>query len=83
MFISPAFAQAAADGAGSTMNLILPLLMMLPVFGQSQSQTQNQVPVVNSASIEKIDAKKMTLKVKSNPNDVNSSDTNAPWMRTG
>ena len=32
MFISPAFAQAAADGAGSTMNLILPLLMMLPVF---------------------------------------------------
>src|SRR5579859_2708971 len=32
MFISPAFAQTAADGAGSTMGMILPLLLMLPVF---------------------------------------------------
>ena len=32
MFISPAFAQAATDGAGSTMGMILPLLLMLPVF---------------------------------------------------
>ncbi len=32
MFISPAFAQTATDGAGSTMGMILPLLLMLPVF---------------------------------------------------
>jgi len=32
MFISPAFAQTAGDGAGSTMGMILPLLLMLPVF---------------------------------------------------
>jgi preprotein translocase subunit YajC len=31
MFISPAFAQTA-DGAGGTMGMILPLLLMLPVF---------------------------------------------------
>lgn len=32
MFISPAFAQTAGDGAGGTMGMILPLLLMLPVF---------------------------------------------------
>jgi preprotein translocase subunit YajC len=32
MFISPAYAQTAADGAGGTMGMILPLLLMLPVF---------------------------------------------------
>jgi preprotein translocase subunit YajC len=32
MFISPAFAQTAADGSGGTMGLILPLLIMVPVF---------------------------------------------------
>lgn len=32
MFISPAFAQTATDGAGGTMGMILPLLLMLPVF---------------------------------------------------
>jgi len=33
MFISPAFAQTATDGSGGgTMGLILPLLIMLPVF---------------------------------------------------
>jgi preprotein translocase subunit YajC len=32
MFISPAYAQTAADGAGGTMSMILPLLLMLPVF---------------------------------------------------
>ena len=32
MFISAAYAQTAADGAGGTMGMILPLLLMLPVF---------------------------------------------------
>lgn len=32
MFITPAFAQTAADGSGGTMGLILPLLIMVPVF---------------------------------------------------
>ncbi len=32
MFISPAFAQTATDSTGGTMGMILPLLLMLPVF---------------------------------------------------
>jgi hypothetical protein len=40
---------------------------------------QNQVPVVNTGQITKIDAKKLTLKVRSDPNQ----DTTTPAARPG
>ena len=50
MFISPAFAQTAADGSGGTMGLILPLVIMVPVFyfliirpQQQRSKQQKQM----------------------------------------